>query len=147
MAASFTIQTQHQTVQILGESTIRDVMEIGFTTVPSGVYAVVEVPLQFWRQFGSGAYVEQVADLIEAEMGRTEVVAASYSQDVDDAGLLKAYIDFVVQIIPPHPDQFGPMQAIARVPLTSFTEPIAPLAAVSQPIDDAIAALELTAGQ
>lgn len=145
MAGGFVIQTQNQAVQVLGESTIRNVMQIGFTTVPSNVYAIVEIPLQFWRQFGSTAYVDQVASLIEAAMSRPDVVGAEYVQDLDETGLLTAFVEFIVSIQPPNLNQFGPMTARARVSIKDFTEPIAPLDAVMQPIVDAVAALTKTA--
>jgi len=147
MSAHATVQTQHQTVQVLGPTTVRDVMEVGFSTVPHNVYAIVRIPLQFWKSFGSEAYMEQVASLIEAMFSMSEVTGAAYAEDVDDNGLLAAFIDFVVTIAPPSPNQTGPMSAIARVPITSFVEPIEPLTAVRQPILDVIAALERTANE
>lgn len=147
MSASALIQTQHQTVQVLGPSTVRDVMEVGFTTTPHDVYAVVRVPLAFWKQFGSTAYVEQVASLIEAAFAIPQVTGAAYAEDLDTNGLVAAFVDFTVTIEPPTIAQFGPMQAIARVPITQFTEPIAPLDAIRQPILDTMAALERTASE
>lgn len=147
MSAAALNQTQHQTVQVLGPNAVRDVMEVGFTTVPHGVYAVVRIPLQFWKQFGSAAYVDQVASLIEAAFNIPQVAGASYAEDLDTNGLVAAFVDFNVVIPPPTIAQFGPMEAIARVPITQFTEPIAPLDAVRQPILDTIAALERTAAE
>ena len=145
MAGSAIVQTQNQTVQVLGPAQVRDVMEVGFSTVPHNVYAVVKVPLAFWKQFGSNEYVEQVASLIEAAFAIPGVVGATYTEDVDDAGLLVSFVDFTVSIDPPSLAQSGPMVAIARVPLASFTEPIAPLDAIRQPILDTTAALMRTA--
>jgi hypothetical protein len=122
-------------------------MEVGFSTIPNGVYAIVRVPLAFWKQFGSTVYVEQVASLIEAAFAMPEVVGAAYAEDVDDSGLLASFIDFTVSIEPPSIGQSGPMVALARVPITSFTEPIAPLDAIRQPIVDTIASLQRTAAE
>lgn len=144
----YLIQTQQQTVQILGESSVRNVIEVGFTTEPSNVYCVLVfgtksfpgVPLSSLI----GAKVGEVADVIEAEMARDEVIGAAWGQDIDASGLLTAHIDFVVEYVSANPAVFGPQTGIARVPMTDF-DFLGPLSQVAGRIDEAIANLQAIA--
>lgn len=88
MALSFHIVSQHQDTELVGGSVIRDVMTVGATTIPHGVYFEVRVPMKNYGTQAVTIACEGRAEVIEAIMAVEGVIAVSYSQDVNAAGQL-----------------------------------------------------------
>src|SRR5438105_894784 len=101
MAQNYDVVSQRRTVQVLGQSQVADVMEVGFVTKPSGVYAQREVPYASWAALGAGSWIDTLAVAIEGLMAGGLASGATFVQDVDSTGLLADFIDFTVVYIDP----------------------------------------------
>lgn len=123
MAGPYTVQSQLKSVQVLSPSQVIDVEVLGATTIPSGVYFEVSVPLASWSAGAFDAFLSPVATAIEQRLSGGSADAASWRQDVDDTGLLTDYIDFVVSITPPA-GTTGPMSTVVSVPMNLLTADI-----------------------
>ena len=145
MAANFQIQTQNRTVQVLSPNQVADVMEVGATTIPHGVYFEVIVPLTVWGTSGQTAFIDPLATAIEQYLTGGVADSAYWWQDVDASGLLTDYIRFMVSITPPA-GATGPMEAAVDVPTALLISGIGGQASLVGTIfSDAIANLTETA--
>jgi len=100
MAANYTNVTARRTVQVLGPTEVIDVEEVGFYTIPTNIYAQVEVPYQAWLSEGPAAWVEPLATAIEGMISGGLATGGTFVQDVDASGLLTDYIEFTVTYTP-----------------------------------------------
>lgn len=83
--ASFVVETQRQDTELVGTSTIRDVMVVGAFTVPSNIYFEVSVPRQNYGTVIADAELEIVAESLEQIMRHDAVAGVAYVQDVNAA--------------------------------------------------------------
>jgi len=130
VAQYYTTAGSAQTVRVLSQSQVVDVMAVGIYTKPSGVYVVVQVPLSEWNAGNSGPYLEAVAFNIEQTLGNNiggpgpagtvYASGAVYVQAVDpQTGLLSAFVDFTVSYTPP--GGLGiPFTTIIAIPMTQL---------------------------
>ena len=127
MASDYIVQTQTPTVQVLGPSSTIDVVQVGFTTVPHGVFAYANVPAEFYSKLGGevavDAFIEPLASLIERAMGIPGVIACRFEQDLSAAGLLVDSLVFTVSVTAQSPAQLGPMTADVTIPVVFFLDP------------------------
>src|SRR5438309_6749385 len=150
MAASFTVLSQSREVQVLGPTQVLDVERVGFVTHPTGIYVETPVPLVDWLAQGAEPWLGPLADTIEGLIADTAAVDGSFVQDVDAAGLLIDYVEFVVEYVPP--GSLGlPQTTTVRIPLgalSAATDPFFGTLAASPDtlINNAYAALAATAG-
>src|SRR6266496_951107 len=100
MADSFSVVTQLRSVRVIGPTQVVDVELVGFVTHPTEIYAEYPVPLDLWRAGNVAELLGPIAHEIESLIANTAAVTGSYSQDVDENGLLVDYIDFVVSYQP-----------------------------------------------
>ncbi len=115
MAAQYTVVSQNRTVQVLSQSQVNDVMEVGAVTIPHGVYYQVEVPYPDWLAGYSDFALSGQAAFIEGAFAEPYVVGAASAQDVDPAsGLLVNYVDFTLRIASPAGTS-GVQQTTARI--------------------------------
>jgi hypothetical protein len=141
MAANYTVTSQRPSIQVLGPSSILDVMEVGARTIPSSVDFQVSIPLTTWKQNKADADLGSIASAIEGRLADDYIAGAYYTQDLDASGLLKDEIVFLVQL-PNQPE----MTAEVAVPVQllrgsdTFQQQI-----VAQMFQDALAHLQATA--
>lgn len=141
MAVSYQVTSQHPSIQVLGPTSILDVMEVGVRTFPDLVDFQVSIPLTTWKSNAADEIIGPIADAIESRLQDDYVASAFYAQDLDASGLLKDEIVFVVQL-PNQPD----MQAEVNVPVQllrgtdTFEQQI-----VAQLFQDALGHLQATA--
>jgi hypothetical protein len=141
MAANYTVTSQRPSIQVLGPSSILDVMEVGARTIPSGVDFQVSIPLTTWKRNQADADLGSIAAAIEGRLADDYIAGAYYTQDLDAAGLLKDDIVFLVQL-PGNPE----MTAEVAVPIQllrgsdTFQQQI-----VAQQFQDALDHLQATA--
>lgn len=119
MAAQYVVQSQRRTVQVLGSSQVQDVMEVGFATVPSGVYAQVLVPYTAWQQEGAAAFLEPIAEGIEDALAQPDVTGASFVQEIDANGLLTDALELTVTL-PSAGAGAGSMSTTVTVPVSAL---------------------------
>jgi hypothetical protein len=120
MAASYTVVSQRRTVQVLSQTQVADVEEVGFITHPTGIYSQREVPIQAWQTDGAGPWIGTLADAIEGLISGGLATGAVFVQDVDASGLIADFMDFTVSYTPP--GGIGlPMTSIVRVPINALT--------------------------
>lgn len=98
MASNYQVTSQRQSIQVLGPTSILDVMEVGARTIPSGVDFQVSIPLTTWKRNQADADLGSIAGAIEGRLADDYVADAFYSQDLDASGLLKDEIVFLVQL-------------------------------------------------
>lgn len=120
MATDYTVVSQRRTVQVLSQTQVADVEEVGFISHPSGTYAQREVPYISWLASGSDAWIEPLAAAIEGLFSGGLASAASFVQDVDTNGLIADFLDFTVTYQPT--GGLGlPMSTEVRIPVTALT--------------------------
>jgi hypothetical protein len=104
MAASYTVVSQRKTVQQLAGNQVIDVEEVGFVTIPTGIYAQVYVPYQEWLANRGAQYIDALATGIENLIAGGLADSGSFAQDIDpNTDLLADFIDFRVSYTPPTP--------------------------------------------
>jgi hypothetical protein len=101
MAGNYRNVVARPSIRVLSETQVIDTEEVGFVTIPSGVYAQREVPRTAWLAEGAAAWVGPLATAIENLMAGGLATSASFVQDVDDSGLIADYLDFLVSYTPP----------------------------------------------
>jgi len=118
MAANFEKVFQRQTEELVGGTRIRDVIEVGFTTLPTEIYAQTRIDLSFWTADEVNAMVTNLADYIETVAGYPYIAGLSYIQDINAAGLLIDVMEIIVT------SDSGNSSAIRRQPLDKMYPPI-----------------------
>jgi len=145
MPESYTSQGSRRDVQVTSPTTVLDVEIVSATTVPDGVYFEFPVPLLSWQQIGEEAFVEPVAEGINAVLGNPNVAGGYWSQDIDENGLIADTMNFTV-FIPTPQGRTGPFTTQIQVPVALLgADPALRNAAVEPLIDAAVHALERTA--
>src|SRR5437899_2987825 len=114
--ASYTSQGSRRDVQVTSPTTVLDVEIVNATTLPGGVYFEFPVPLLSWQQFGDAAFLEPVAEGIEATLGNPNILSAFWAQDLDTNGLIADFVWFTVTI-PTPPGKTGPFTTQVQVPI------------------------------
>ena len=115
-------------MQAVGADTVVAVQRISVVTLPSEVAfdylvpAATYAPGGVFDQARAELAVRPIADRIETYIGQGLASGASYSEDLNAAGLVEFYIDFVVTIPPPSGRQPGPHETIARVPISALED-------------------------
>lgn len=145
MAASYLVVSQQRGVQVFAPNAPIDVMEVGFTTQPSQVFASVAVPLFNWNDDQADSLLQPIADGIEFQMARPEVVDMRFEQDITAGGLLKDTMVIIVQYVPPAGRLVGEMTAEVRVPSYAFGTGQGVDALINTPVAAAVAHLRATA--
>ena len=120
MAGNYRVIGQRPTVQVKSATSVIDVEEVEFETIPSGVIAQVEVPLQYWSIQDSDPWIAPLATAIEELIGSGLAVGGSFVQDIDHSGLLTSFIQFIVAYDPPPPIA-GSMTATVNIPVNDLT--------------------------
>lgn len=121
MADTYQVISQVPSVQVLSPSEVVDTMEVGFVTIPSGVYAQRSVPRAAWSTGGSAAWVGPLASAIEGLFSGGLASGATFVQDVDPGtGLLADAIEFIVTYTPPPPG-IGTSSATVTIPVNHLT--------------------------
>jgi hypothetical protein len=120
MAENYVVQSQRRAVQVLSQTQVIDIMEVGAATIPHAVFFQVEVPYADWLAGYSVFSLGVVAEFIEGAFSQPYVVGASFVQDTDESGLLRNAIAFVLQVTP-EPGSFkGVQQTTAIIPYGSL---------------------------
>lgn len=146
MPNAYTSQGSRRDVQVTSPTTVLDVEIVSATTIPSGVYFEVPVPLQAWQSVGEASFVEPFAEGIEQFMHAPNVSGGYWSEDVDANGLIAGFMFYTVTV-PTPPGKTGPFSTVVQVPITILGSDMAIRNAVVQPIiDAAVTALNRTAG-
>lgn len=124
-------------------------MLIGIQTVPHGVYFERAIPYADWVKspVGIALYAEPPADNIEYLLAQGTAVAASYIEDLDASGLVKGYIEFVLEVESTDPARPGPFQTTVDIPIEVVSEAnLGGGGLISVEFNAALAALKQTAG-
>lgn len=125
MADTYTVVGSYTTIRVLGTNSAIDVEAIQIVTKPSNIRVTVLVELKTFRDGGAAPYLETTTALVEGVLashtatGVPKVDAASYSEDTDAAGLLAAYISFLVSYHSPTPGAL-PFTEWVTFPMTRF---------------------------
>ena len=146
MASNYTPLGSHRDIQVLSSTQVVDVERVAASTIPSGIYFERVVPLTIFGTSGAGDYIGELATQIEQRIQGGVADTASFVQDVDQFGLVYDAIEFFISIA-------GPPQG-GQTFTTSVVVPVNVLTAglggqgggADQMIDDAVAALQATAG-
>ena len=149
MAGTWEVVSSRRTTQVLSPTRVLDVMLIGVQTIPHGVYFERAVPYADWVQspVGVALYAEPPADNIEYLLSSGTAVAASYVEDLDASGLVKGFIEFVLQVNSTDPNRPGPFQTTVDVPMDVVSiGNISGGGLFSAEFNNALAALKQTAG-
>jgi len=118
--ATYSIVTERRTVQVLSQTQVVDVQEVGFFSEPSNTYCQVVVPVLAWAANGPAAWVQPLADAIEGLIPGSGATSASFVQDVDSSNLIADFLDFTVTYTPT--TGFGlPLSTVVRVPIAYLT--------------------------
>jgi len=96
MAENFTIVYQRQTEELVGGSRVRDVMEIGFETIPSDIYAQFRLALGSYNTTFVEPVASHIAEEIEQVAAFNNVAGMFYIQDINAAGLLIDVMEIIV---------------------------------------------------
>lgn len=158
MADNYQTTGSYATVQVTGPQSAVDVLRISFTTIPSGVSAVVNAPYRNLTtvtikgthitpaqvEAVAATFIAPLATGIERMMGMGLVSSAVAAEDTDASGLLIDYIDATVAYVPTNLRQ-DVFTAVVRIPTNAFDEPsfFGPL--VATPIGSAYDALKALA--
>lgn len=82
------IAFQQQSEQLLGGSRLQRVVEIGATTVPSGVYFQTRLPAANYTRADGQNVIDVLSGAIEDSLVGPYIVGMQYRQDVNTAGQL-----------------------------------------------------------
>src|SRR5262249_40300931 len=121
----------------------------GVSTIPHGVYFERAVPYADWVQspVGVALYAEPPADNIETLLTNGPAVAATYVEDLDASGLVKGFIEFVLEVKSTDPARPGPFQTTGDIPIDVVAQAnLGGGGIISSEFNDALAALRQTAG-
>ena len=124
-------------------------MLIGVQTIPHLVYFERAIPYAQWVQspLGVALYATPPADNIEYELTSGPAVAASYIEDLDAAGLVQGFIEFVLQVTSSDPTKTGPFQTTVDVPIDLVAQGnLSGGGIIDQNFNAALAALTALAG-
>lgn len=152
--AAYTLVSSRRTTQVLSPTQVQDVMLLGATTIPSGVYFERAVPYTYWLEgqnlVGGGnvfdLYLLPPAENIEGLIAAGTVIGASYIEDLDASGLVQGFIEFVLQVPSPSPNKPGPFQTTVDVPIEVVSQAnLGGGGLFSAEFNNAIAALQATA--
>lgn len=149
MAATYEVVSSRRTTQVLSPTRVQDVMLIGVQTIPHGVYFERAVPYADWVKspIGVALYAEPPADNIERLLSQGPAIAASYIEDLDPSGLVKGFIEFVLEVSSNDPAKPGPFQTTVDIPIEVVSEVnLGGSGLISVEFNAALAALEQTAG-
>lgn len=119
-----TIVFQHQSMQLLGGTQLERVVEVGATSIPSGVFFQFRLGAKGYTRAVGQAYADGFGLAIEAILAEATVVAADYEQDVDAAGHLIDQLEIFWQT------EDGEAQGSIITPLSSL-DPTTAIAAVN----------------
>lgn len=124
IAAWGAIVATRSDTQAVGPDTIVPVQRATVRTSPSGVEFDYLIPQATFDSETAELAVAPIAQQIEYYISSGQVAGAEYVEDLNDSGLVEFFIDFVVTIPQPSPNQPGPMTTIARVPLLALSDRI-----------------------
>lgn len=145
-----TIQTTSRTIQVISPTQVLEVLEIGASSDPSGVFFLYEFPYNTWIAGGGPAAVkaavDPIGDDIEQMLADPNVAGVSFAQDVNASGLLVGYIEIIVQIPPPSAKQIGPFRTAVLVPIEILGNPEFAGFTWKAQLAKAVAQLKATAG-
>ena len=96
MAANYTIDSQTQTVQVLGDGTVKDIMDVVLTTIPSGVTMGYFLPLQLWGDPTGDQVLASNAAAVETARNLPNVIGVTVTEDVDVTGYLLHFANVYV---------------------------------------------------
>lgn len=96
MPANYRFRTSRSTVELVGATDTRDVVETWITTSPSGITFPVRVADSQWSASQVNALAAQYANALERLVAEPNVAAIYYEQDVNAAGNLVDMLVFVV---------------------------------------------------
>lgn len=139
---NFTVTSQQRTVWVRSQTSAIDAMRIGVRTGTHGVDFDVMVPYLEWQLNGADLIATPLANGIEVILDAGFAEDAWYVEDADAQGLLAFFIEFLVSIPAPSPDQPGPMSTTVLVPVRR----VADYTYVQGLLDTARAQLRRTAG-
>lgn len=97
MADTFTVVTQSPGTEYVGGTQTRDVVTVGITTKPHGVYVEFRIPKNVYSAAQVHDYALGYSGTIEALFGITGVVGVAWSQQPTAAGQLQDIITVTVQ--------------------------------------------------
>lgn len=140
---NFQVTSQVRTVWVKSQTSAIDAMRIGVRTGTHGVEFDVMVPYLEWQLNGADLIATPLANGIEVILDAGFAADAWYIEDADVSGLLAFFIEFLVTIPPPSPDQPGPMSTTVLVPVKR----VADYTYVQGLLDAARAQLVKVAGQ
>lgn len=115
--ASYTRIDANQTVETLGGTATRDVMQIGVQTTGEGVYFGFRVPISAWRSGAWRTTAEGYAELVDTVAAHPNVGGMLYVQDVGAGGQLVDIIEITVV------SDDGSSSAVLREPLGKVYPP------------------------
>lgn len=116
MAANYTSQGTYSTVQVTGPSTVQDVQVVQATAQPSGVYFEYVVPQSVYNREGDKGVVSPVADGVNWLSEQGGVAALTFSQDLDNNGLIAYFMNATVSV-PAPADRSGPFTTVVQIPI------------------------------
>lgn len=140
---NFTVTSQVRTAWVRSQTSVIDAMRIGVRTGTHNIDFDVMVPFLQWQLNGADLIATPLANGIEVILDAGFADDAWFVEDSNPSGLLTFYIEFLVSIPPPSPNDPGPMQTTVIVPVSR----VADYTYVQGLIDAAKAQLSKAAGQ
>lgn len=98
--AAYSLLSSYTTVQVLSPTLITDVLYCTIMTHPSSVIASLPIPVEATGVANGNPELTAYANAIEQIMARSEVIAATGSQTLNN-GLLTDNVVFTVEYVPP----------------------------------------------
>lgn len=121
MAKQYDVVATNRTVDVRSPTLVEDVEEVHALTKPSGVSFVRLVPYKTWQSKGAGPALAVIAEHIEHIFAaRPHVVSGAAVQLVDQSGLLKNAVEFVVEIEGATDAQPGPFRDTVTIPVQAL---------------------------
>lgn len=96
MAATYTIVTQYPTVEYLGGTQTQQVVAVGASTIPHGIYFEVRIPQSIYATDIVKATVEGTVPIYETLAGFANVTGVAWSQVPTAAGELADQVTITV---------------------------------------------------
>lgn len=117
MADNYSITGSADVPQVLSATQVIDATRVNFVTHPHGVQGQATLPREQVARIGLNTVVEPLAFNIERLLTDGTVTAVSFTESLDDSGLLAEFYDFTVAV--PSSDTFsgGTLTAVVRLSL------------------------------
>jgi hypothetical protein len=97
VADNYSVLFQRQTIQVLGDQDVRDVVEVTIQTKPSGVVYTLNTPVATATPDHIASLAAGTSEVIETDLRHPNVQTITLGQNLDASGILRPIADVYVQ--------------------------------------------------